>query len=90
MSEDKQQLNTTLLGLSNSNSDYKTQREFEYVKDTPYNLVRFSPNERWRIAIGNNLVSGKTFKKKWMAKCYILSKPTSLIVTTAVIISKMN
>lgn len=90
MKEDKQQSNTELLGLSNLNSNSETQREFEYVKNTPYNLVRFGKKERWRIAIGNNIASGKTFKKKWMAKCYILSKPTSLIVTTAVIISKLN
>lgn len=84
--------NSGQLGLNSyiSTSNEAYEREIEYVNGTPYNLTKLGKNDRWRIAIGNNLVSPKTYKKKWMAKVYIKSKPLSLIVTTSVIISKME
>lgn len=92
MEQNAQQSNSGQLGLNNykSTSPEAYEREIEYIDGTPYNLTKLGKNDRWRIAIGNNLVSPKTFKKKWMAKVYIKSKPLSLIVTTSVIISKME
>lgn len=92
MEKTEQSSNSDQLALSNLNlTSQKTyKREIEYIDKTPYNLTRMGPNERWRIAIGNKLVCPKTFKKKWMAKVYIKSKPLNLIITTGVIINKME
>lgn len=58
------------------------------VDGTPYNLTRMGKNERWRIAIGNSQIVKKTFKKQWMAKAYINTKPIELILNTMAFISK--
>lgn len=73
---------------SNSSSTY--EREIVYIDKTPFNITRMGKHEKWRIAIGNRLVSPKTFKKQWMARVYIKSKPIQLTIAASVIISKME
>lgn len=75
---------------SNSNSEEKYEREIIYVEKSPFNLTRIKRTDPWRIAIGNTLVSPKTFKKPWMAKVYIKSKPMQLMIAASVIITKME
>lgn len=40
--------------------------------------------------MGNQMISRKTFKKAWMAKMYIASKPMELIINTAIILTLKN
>lgn len=89
----EQQSSTDQLGLSNSQSTSTSEvqeREIIFIKGTPYNITRMKKSERWKIAMGNQMISRKKFKKTWMAKMYIASKPIELIVNTAVIISLKN
>lgn len=90
----QQQSSTETLGLSNSsyseNETEKKEREIVFIEGTPYNLTRMTTKERWRIAIGNSLVSKKTFKKQWMARIYIKSKPIELLINTTIAITGYN
>lgn len=86
LSLDPQELSKVSSSLNN-----KFEREIVMIEGTPYNLTRLGKGERWRLAIGNAAATNKTFKKKWMARVYIKSKPMELIVNTNIIIfNKLN
>lgn len=77
------------LGLNNSQSTSTSEvqeREILFIKNTPYNLTRMSKSERWKIAIGNKMISPKTFRTKWRATRYIKSRPMELLINTAIAI----
>lgn len=89
----EQQSSTDQLGLNNSQSNSTNevqQRKIIFVKGTPYNITRTRKSERWRIAIGNQMISRKTFGQAWTAKMYIKSKPIELIVNTTIALIQKN
>lgn len=85
-SSQSQENNST--SLPNKNEVNET--EIVSLEKTPFYLVKTSTQGKWKIVIGNNMVTAKTFRKKWQARLYITMKPWQLIAVTAIILANKS
>lgn len=57
-----------------------SKQQFKQSKNEPFLIVK--QGKKYQIAVGNNLVSHKTFDEIEQAEMYISTKPYELIINT--------